>query len=213
MFTGLIQDLGEVISITPNNEGAKLVIKTNKLINEIQIDDSVACNGVCLTATQVNSDSFVAQAVHVTLEKTTIGALKTGSKLNLELALRPIDRLGGHFVQGHVNGRGKLIAVNKKGENFELTFELPEHLMKYMISEGSIAIDGISLTIAKVQGNHVSVSIIPHTWSVTALHTKKVGDLFNIEADMLAKYLENFMNYKKENKSQMTFESLTEQGY
>ncbi len=211
MFTGLIQELGEVVKVSPNSEGCELIIRAPKLISEIKIDDSVATNGTCLTATKIDGDTFTTQAVHVTLEKTSTGKLKAGSKVNLELALRASDRLGGHFVQGHVNAKGKLVKVVNRGGNYELSFELPQTLMKYMISEGSIAIEGISLTLARVENNIVTVSIIPHTWEVTNLSTKKVGDEVNIEADMLAKYLENFMKYKQS--KPLTIETLKEQGY
>lgn len=197
MFTGLIKDIGTIKSISKNAEGKEFVIETNKLASEIAIDDSVATNGVCLTATQIKGKTFKVQAVHVTLEKTNIGKLNIGDKVNLELALRPVDRLGGHFVQGHVNGTGKIKSIRPLGKNYEITLSAPNNLFKYMIPEGSIAIDGISLTIAKLTSDDFSVSIIPHTYENTILHSKKVGDSVNIEVDMMAKYLENFMHFAK----------------
>jgi riboflavin synthase len=197
MFTGLIKDIGTIKSISKNAEGKEFVIETNKLASEIAIDDSVATNGVCLTATQIKGNTFKVQAVHVTLEKTNIGKLNIGDKVNLELALRPVDRLGGHFVQGHVNGTGKIKSIRPLGKNYEITLSAPNNLFKYMIPEGSIAIDGISLTIAKLTSDDFSVSIIPHTYENTILHSKKVGDSVNIEVDMMAKYLENFMHFAK----------------
>lgn len=198
MFTGLIKDIGTIKSISKNAEGKEFVIETKKLSSEIAIDDSVATNGVCLTATQIKGDTFKVQAVHVTLEKTNIGKLNVGDKVNLELALRPMDRLGGHFVQGHVNGVGKIKSVKSLGKNWEITMSAQPDLFKYMIPEGSIAIDGISLTIAKLTSDDFSVSIIPHTYENTILHAKKVGDSINIEVDMMAKYLENFMRFSKQ---------------
>lgn len=197
MFTGLVKDIGTVVSITPNAEGKEFIIKAPKLCNEINIDDSVATNGVCLTATKIKDNTFTVQAVHVTLEKTSIGHLRPGDLVNLELALRPIDRLGGHFVQGHVNGTGKITKITSHGKNYDLTLSAPKDLFKYMILEGSIALEGISLTIAKLTSNELSVSIIPHTWENTVLHKKKVGDIINIEVDMMAKYLENFFRFEK----------------
>lgn len=197
MFTGLIKDIGTIKSISKNTEGKEFVIETNKLASEIAIDDSVATNGVCLTATQIKDNTFKVQAVHVTLEKTNIGKLNIGDKVNLELALRPMDRLGGHFVQGHVNGTGKIKSIRPLGKNYEITLSAPNNLFKYMIPEGSIAIDGISLTIAKLTSDDFSVSIIPHTYENTILHSKKVGDSVNIEVDMMAKYLENFTHFAK----------------
>lgn len=198
MFTGLIKDIGEIASITPNESGKEFLIKTPKLITKIQIDDSIATNGVCLTATQVNSDAFKVQAVHVTLEKSNLGALKIGDSVNLELALRPMDRLGGHLVQGHVNGLGEFIDSKQLGDNWELEFSLPSDLKKYVINEGSIAIDGISLTVAKVTDKGIKVSIIPHTFENTTLGLKKIGETVNIEVDMMAKYLENFAKFRNE---------------
>lgn len=207
MFTGLIKDIGTVKSITSNAEGKEFIIETLKLSNEIQIDDSVATNGVCLTATEIKNNTFKVQAVHVTLEKTNIGKLQVGSKVNLELALRPMDRLGGHFVQGHVNGTGKIKNIKPIGKNFEITFSTQNNLFKYMIPEGSIAIDGISLTISKLTSDEFSVSIIPHTYENTVLHTKRSGDSVNIEVDMMAKYLENFMRFSNKKDSQFDLES------
>lgn len=200
MFTGLIKDIGTIVSIVPNPEGKEFVIKAPKLHGEIQIDDSVATNGVCLTATQIDGDKFKVQAVHVTLEKTGLGSLKSADKVNLELALRPMDRLGGHFVQGHVNGKGVYKAIRKRGNNYEITVEAPRELFKYIVQEGSIALDGISLTVAALTEKTFTVSIIPHTFENTTLHTKKIGDSVNIEVDMMAKYLENFVNFENQKK-------------
>ena len=195
MFTGLIKEVGSIKSITQNAEGKEIIIHAPKLISEIQIDDSVATNGVCLTATEIKGENFKVQAVHMTLEKTNIGQLRPGSKVNLELALRPMDRLGGHIVQGHVGGIGSLKKVVKRGKNYELTISFPKGLRKYFIEEGSIAIDGISLTIARLSQQELTVSIIPHTWENTTLSQKNIGESINLEVDMMAKYLENFINY------------------
>jgi len=203
MFTGLIKDIGTIKSFSRNPSGAKIVIQSKKLIEEIAIDDSVATNGVCLTATHVSDDSFSVQAVHVTLEKSNLGALKAGDKVNLELALRATDRLGGHLVQGHVNGIGKITNIKQLGNNWEFHFKTEPSLYKYMIKEGSICIDGISLTIANIDKTNFSVSIIPHTYENTILYTKKIGDSVNIEVDMMAKYLENFVKFDSNNKNLM----------
>jgi len=197
MFTGLIKDIGVIKKITPNQEGKIFEIETKALASEIAIDDSVATNGVCLTATKIEGNVFTVQAVHVTLEKTTLGKLSVGSKVNLELALRAMDRLGGHFVQGHVNGLAKLTHIKKLGNNYEISFSPDKSLFKYMIQEGSIAIDGISLTIARLTDNDFTVSIIPHTFENTILHSKKIGDSVNIEVDMMAKYLERLLKYEE----------------
>jgi len=200
MFTGLIKDIGTIKSINTNVEGKEFIIQSKKLNSEIQIDDSVSTNGVCLTATEIKGDTFKIQAVHVTLEKTNIGKLNVGDKVNLELALRPMDRMGGHLVQGHVNGVGKIKDINSRGKNYVITMQAPPTLYKYMIPEGSIAIDGISLTISKLTSTDFSVSLIPHSWDNTIFHSKKIGDSVNIEVDMMAKYLENFLRFDKQHK-------------
>lgn len=197
MFTGLIKEVGTIQEIIENEEGKIFKIQCPQLASLIKIDDSIATNGVCLTAVAVDQDSYTAQAVHTTLEKSSLGMLKVNSKTNLELAMLPTERLGGHFVQGHVNALAELIQIKNTGDNYNLTFSLPADQMKFIIDEGSIAIDGISLTVAKCHENHVTVTIIPHTWHNTNLFTKSVGDFVNIEVDMLAKYLWNFQKYKK----------------
>lgn len=196
MFTGLIKDKGIITRIEENASGKIFEIETKKLIKEINIDDSIATNGVCLTATEVKDATFAVQAVHVTLEKTNLGTLEVANEVNLELALRASDRLGGHFVQGHINGVGELLKIEQRGENWELEFSVPANLLKYCITEGSIALDGISLTLAKVNQSSVLVSIIPHTFDNTTLGQKKVGDSVNIEVDMMAKYLENLLKHR-----------------
>ena len=198
MFTGLIQEVGVIQSITTNPEGREFIIKAPNLIKEIEVNDSVATNGVCLTATAVGMDTFKVQAIHMTLEKTSIGKLKLQDKVNLELSLRPTDRLGGHFVQGHVNGLGQIKEISKIGQNWEIEVSFPQNLRKYMILEGSITLDGISLTIARLTPTTLTVAIIPHTLEKTSLPHKKVGDVLNLEVDMIAKYIENFLSLNKE---------------
>jgi riboflavin synthase len=193
MFTGLIEDIGTIISIETIAEGKSFIIKAPKIIHEIKIDDSIATNGVCLTATKIFADSFACQAVHVTLEKTSLGLLKVNDPVNLELAMKLSDRLGGHMVQGHVGGMGKITHIQKLGSNWEISIEFSKELRKYMILEGSITLDGISLTIAELNNTSLKVTIIPHTLQNTNLSHKNVGDFLNIEVDILAKYLENFL--------------------
>lgn len=197
MFTGLVKAIGKIEKITSNASGKVFTIQAPQLVEHIGIDDSVATNGTCLTATEVTDTSFKVQAVHVTLEKTNLGDLGVGSSVNLELALRAQDRLGGHFVQGHVNGIGQLKSVIQKGDNWEMSFSIPSELRKYLILEGSICLDGISLTIAELAETQFMVSIIPHTYENTTLREKKIGDSINIEVDMMAKYLENFLKFEK----------------
>ncbi|MBY0515959.1 MAG: riboflavin synthase [Bacteriovoracaceae bacterium] len=200
MFTGLIQDTGTIVSITPNKEGREFVIRTN-LVNEIKIDDSIATNGVCLTATKIEGDTYFCQAIPMTLEKTNLGKLQAGQRVNLELSLRAQDRLGGHMVQGHVNGVGQIIDIKDLGKTWEFKIQFPQNLRKYMILEGSIALDGISLTIARLNESDLTVAIIPHTLEKTTLGTKKIGDSINVEVDMVAKYIENFLTRSNDSRS------------
>ncbi len=197
MFTGLIKEVGKVVSVNPNNEGAELEIHCPHLIDQIKVDDSVAVNGTCLTATKINTDSFITQAVHVTLEKTNTGNLQQGSSVNLELALKATDHLGGHFVQGHVNTVETLQEINKRGKNWEFQFSLSSDYRRYFISEGSVAVNGVSLTVAALTDDSFTVSIIPHTYENTTFQDLRIGDAVNIEVDVLAKYVENFMRYQK----------------
>jgi riboflavin synthase len=194
MFTGLIKDLGTVLNVIDNLEGKKFEIKTS-LINDIGIDDSVAVNGCCLTTTTLNLDSFFVQAVNLTLSKTSLGNLVVGSKVNLELAMKLSDRLGGHLVQGHVNDIAILKDISSVGENYHLWFKIPEKQMKYIILEGSICLSGISLTVADIKDDLIMVTIIPHTWQNTNLSFLNINETVNLEVDMMAKYLENFSKY------------------
>lgn len=193
MFTGLIKTVGRITHIAPNVEGREFTVSAPKIIHELSVGDSVAVDGVCLTATAIAEDSFTVQAVFVTLEKTALGFLHIGSNVNLELAIGATDRFGGHFVQGHVNGIAELEKVVPRGNNYELHFTVPESISRYLIKEGSIALNGISLTIADCNDTHVMVSIIPHTWQATTLQEKKIGDPLNVEIDIIAKYVEKYM--------------------
>ncbi len=198
MFTGLIQEIGTIQAVNSNAEGKEFLIHAPTLIDSIQIDDSVATNGVCLTATAILGKTFKVQAVPMTLQKTSLGNLKIQDKVNLELSLRPQDRLGGHFVQGHVNALAEIKQITTKGQTSEIEVSFPQDLRKYMILEGSITLDGISLTIAKLTATTLTVAIIPHTLEKTTLGLKKLGDHLNLEVDMMAKYIENFLRFDKD---------------
>ncbi len=197
MFTGLISEIGEIQKIVTNKEGKIFTIRSQKLMPEIKIHDSIATNGVCLTATETGKNEFSVQAVHTTLKKTTLNSLKLNDRVNLELALRLSDRLGGHLVQGHVNGVGMIHSLQKIGKNYEVWLKVPNLLMKYMVLEGSVTIDGISLTIADVKAQKIMVTVIPYTLEHTTLKFKKVGEKVNLEADCLMKYVESLMKSKK----------------
>jgi len=220
MFTGLVQDIGRITLKNKNSEGFVFGIRSPSLVSSIQVDDSVSVNGVCQTVTSIKSDCFYVQSVQVTLEKTTLGSLKIEDEVNLELALRMGDRLGGHIVQGHSNGKSIIKKIDRTGKNFLLSLSLTEKTAPYIVQEGSITIDGISLTISTVseQENTFSVSIIPHTWENTILKNKKVGDEVNIEVDILAKYIERLLFFRNKElptatKSIMTEDWLRSKGF
>ncbi len=223
MFTGLIKELGEVQAIERNSEGKKITFKSSVLIKDMGIDDSVAINGACQTVISKTTNSFTVQAVHTTLDKTTLGSLKVGETVNMELALTLADRLGGHLVQGHVNGIGKITDVKNYGDNYVMNFSVPSDLMKYMVKEGSITLHGTSLTISDLwkEKNEAQVSIIPHTWFHTVFNKLWIGDNLNVEVDILAKYVENLLlygantqqNVNKESKSNITEDWLRSKGF
>jgi riboflavin synthase len=213
MFTGLISEVGIIVNSYLNQEGRVFAIHAKKTSGEILLGDSVAVNGTCLTVTSISGEHFTVQAVHITLQKTNLNQLVIGSAVNLELALKASDRLGGHFVQGHVNGIGSISRILSLGNNYLLTITIPVHLRHYMIREGSIALDGISLTIAEVTEQEITVSIIPHTWQATTLHKKNSGDSLNVEVDVIAKYVEQFVHLKAITKSTMSRDWLQNNGY
>ncbi len=214
MFTGIIEEIGKIQSINPISGGMQIKIACSKILEDISIDDSICINGVCLTAIKVESDGFWVDAVGATLEKTTFTKMKLSTFVNLERSLKLNDRLGGHFVQGHVNGIGTILAIKRLGENYFLKLNVEESLQHYLIEEGSITIDGISLTIAELENSKLGISIIPHTWKNTAFQFKKVGDKVNVETDVLAKYIEKLLNKNEAGKaSHITENWLKELGY
>lgn len=202
MFTGLIEEVGTILEISETTEGKRFKIQATKIIGECDIKDSIATNGVCLTVIEKDSNSFSVDVVWTTLKKSSLGALRINDKVNLELALKANARLGGHFVQGHVNTTALIKEINTTGQNWNISFDLKDDLSRYIIDEGSICIDGISLTVAAKHKNGFQVTIIPHTLKNTNLEQRKVGDLVNIEVDLLAKYIENFyLQGRKEDNS------------
>ncbi|WP_372655245.1 riboflavin synthase [Halobacteriovorax sp.] len=218
MFTGLVKEIGSVKTINGNQEGKELAIYSKELIKDIKVDDSVSVNGACQTAIRVADDHFVVQTIHTSLEKTTLGKLQVGEEVNLELALQLSDRLGGHLVQGHVNSMANIVDIQNKGKNYLLKSKIDREQMKYIVKEGSITIEGISLTVADLDRdqNTFTVSIIPHTWMNTVLRNRRVGSVINIEVDILGKYVENLLFYKgshKTSESQMSEDWLRSKGF
>jgi riboflavin synthase len=195
VFTGLIADLGEVLALDEDGEGATLQIGT-RLAEELHEGDSIAVNGVCLTATDVRTGSFAAQAMRETLERSALGRLEVGARVNLELALRAADRLGGHVVQGHVDGTGTVGEIREEGFSRVLRIEAESEpsLGRYLVAKGSITVNGVSLTVSGLHdGGGFEVSLIPETLERTNLGGVQVGDRVNLEADILAKHVERLM--------------------
>jgi riboflavin synthase len=192
MFTGLVEDLGELAEVERSPEGARLIVRT-RLAGELRNGDSVAVNGVCLTAAAVDGDRFAADAMNATLLGTSLGDLEARSPVNLELPLRPSDRLGGHIVQGHVDGVGRVAESQPDGFARRLRIETTPELLRYVVAKGSIAVDGVSLTVADLDERSFTVSLIPETLERTTLGTAEAGTRVNLEVDMLAKYVEKLV--------------------
>ena len=195
MFTGLISELGSVTSIAKGVDSAIFTIKAPGLISEIKLGDSVAVNGVCLTATSVSGSEFTADVMVQTLALTSLSETVVGSSVNLELAAQLNARMGGHMVQGHVDGVASVIGLTPGDKWAQFNIKVPEHLAKYIVNQGSIALDGVSLTVGEINDatNVVTVWLIPETLERTNLSVKKVGDLVNVEVDVLAKYVERLL--------------------
>lgn len=197
MFTGLIKELGRVEAVDASDDGARLRIGA-ELASELAEGDSVAVNGACLTATSVSGDTFEADVMHQTLSLTTLGELGNGSPVNLELALRASDRLGGHVVLGHIDGTATVTDVTADGFAKRLRVELPDELLPYVVERGSIAIEGVSLTIADLSGSELEVSLIPETLERTTLGSVEPGHKLNIECDVMARYVQRQLSPLKE---------------
>lgn len=216
MFTGIIEEVGEVKSLKIGSESSKLTIKAHKVLEKTLIGDSIATNGVCLTVTNINGNSFEADVMEETFRRSNLGNLKVGSKVNLERALTLEKRLGGHIVSGHIDGCGKVLSLIKEKNAVWVTISAGKKILKYIIEKGSIAIDGISLTVAYVDEEVFKVSIIPHTGEKTTLLTKKSGESVNLECDMIGKYVEKllaFNNKEEKKESNITEEFLRNNGF
>lgn len=215
MFTGIIEELGKVISIQKSDKSARISLQASLVNKDISIGDSIATNGVCLTIIEFSADKIVAEIMNETLERTSIGALKTKDKVNLERALRLDSRLGGHIVTGHVDGVGKIISIKKEGIAQLIDITYPKELSKYLAKKGSVAIDGISLTVVFVEESFFRISLIPHSLDMTTLGFKKEGDPVNIEIDVLARYIERIYSFKneEEGESRISKSFLIENGF
>ena len=193
MFTGIIEELGTIRSIRRGAASAVLSIGAEAVLSDLRIGDSVAVNGVCLTATGVDGSGFTADVMHETLQRSSLGALGPGSRVNLERAMAADGRFGGHIVSGHIDGTGTITARRQDDNAVWYTVSAPPALLRYIVEKGSVAIDGISLTVASVEADRFSVSVIPHTAAVTLLGAKGPGDVVNLETDIIGKYVERLL--------------------
>ena len=208
MFTGIIEEKGQILTI----DNKKIVIKCSKVLENSKMGDSICVSGVCLTATKLEANSFTADTSAETLRVTTLGKLKSGSIVNLERAMPASGRFGGHIVSGHTDSIAKVSNIKKHDEFCDLEIELTKEQAKYVVKKGSIAINGISLTVADIQGQKITIAIIPHTFENTNLIDLKVGDYVNIEVDILAKYVEKFLS-TRDNSSGISIDFLQRNGF
>jgi riboflavin synthase len=213
VFTGIIEDKGKVSRIEHRGQETRLILELPPHLTEVQLGDSININGVCLTVSQKNGQKIELDLSLETLEKTALGELKVGDPVNLERALRLTDRLGGHIVTGHVDGIGEILE-KREGRNFlQLRVRIPDSVSRYVVQKGSIAIDGISLTVNEYQEGEIRMTLIPFTIEKTGLKEKRVGDRVNVEADILGKYVEKFLDRGEKKTGQVDLSFLKEHGF
>ncbi|MCI5504363.1 MAG: riboflavin synthase [Anaerobutyricum sp.] len=216
MFTGIIEEVGVIKNIKMGAKSAVITIQANTVMEDIHLGDSIAMNGVCLTVTSFDKNSYSVDVMHETLRRTNLGALKGGSRVNLERAMAADGRFGGHIVAGHVDGTGVITSMKQDDNAVWIDIETDASVLKYIVEKGSITIDGISLTVAQVDSRSFAVSVIPHTGMHTTLLEKKPGDSVNLETDMIGKYVEKLLGYQEQEqkpKSNITMEFLMENGF
>jgi riboflavin synthase len=214
MFTGIIEEVGHVTGIKQEGGTRRLTVAAKLLVKELKKGDSIAVSGVCLTAVEITPSSVTFDLADETWKRTSFSRMHEGALVNLELPMRADGRFGGHIVQGHVDGTGEFQALDRipGAEDYWLHIRIPEELARYVIYKGSLSIEGISLTVAKIEGTKVTVAIIPHTWEMTNLQSLKAGDPINLETDMIAKYVEKMMKGESGN-SPLTLERMVQQGF
>ena len=216
MFTGIIEELGTVERVTRGRVSAVIAIRAEHILSDLKIGDSVAVNGVCLTATGLTGHGFTADVMHETLDRSALAGLGPGSRVNLERAMAANGRFGGHIVAGHVDGVGTIAAIEQDDNAIWFTITAPAQVLLYVVEKGSIAIDGISLTVARVETDRFAVSVIPHTAAVTLLGQRRTGDRVNLESDLVGKYVERLLRPAPEEKGQeskLTMEFLSQHGF
>jgi riboflavin synthase len=212
MFTGIIEEIGKIDKISSRGGNQLLTIKAPKVSADLKIGDSIDINGACQTVIEVSDAGFVVEAVEETLKRTTLGRLASGDRVNLERALRASDRLGGHLVSGHVDFMSRIRSASEKNQSWLFEFEIPREYQTQFVEKGSVAVDGISLTVVKVLKDSFTVSIIPFTIKETVLGQRKVGDTVNIETDLIGKYVQRILTHKKQ-KSKITEDWLRKKGW
>lgn len=214
MFTGIIEEVGEIVSVAKGADSAVLEIKAEKIFSDIKLGDSIAVNGICLTVTRFTKNTFHADVMHETLNRSSLKNLKIGTEINLERAMSAAGRFGGHIVSGHVDTTGVIKSIETDDNAIWFAIRPEKDVLRYVVEKGSITIDGISLTVAKVTASDFSISAIPHTVKMTILKDKQPGDLVNLEVDILGKYVEKLLGCKPPtSKSNITMEFLTENGF
>lgn len=215
MFTGIVEEIGRVHSVIKSAKSAKITIKASRVLEGTKLGDSISTNGVCLTVTEFTSNTFTVDVMAETMRRSNLHLLSNGDEINLERALRVGDRLGGHIVSGHIDGMGQITNYENEANAVWVTIAAPSDILRYIVQKGSIAIDGISLTVAYVDETVFKVSIIPHTKEVTTLLKKKVGDVVNLECDLVGKYIEKLLLVKEEasKKGAIDMNFLSEHGF
>ena len=215
MFTGIVEEVGRIRKIERNTVSARITIEAEKILEDVKEGDSIAVNGICLTVTSFAKNTFLADVMHETMNRTTLGSLREGSPVNLERALSTMGRFGGHMVSGHIDGRGKIIRIQRDENAVLFTIEASEKILRYIVEKGSIAINGISLTVAAVNHKNFTVSVIPHTLKVTTLGTFQQQDEVNLENDIVGKYIEKFLFMTPDSKkdSTITMDFLIKNGF
>ena len=197
MFTGIVEEVGTLQALQKGAHSAALTIRAEKILSDLHVGDSIAVNGVCLTATAFTPENFTADVMHETLDRTGLAALKPGSHVNLERAMAANGRFGGHIVAGHVDGVGRIAHIQRDDNAIWYTIKAGENVLRYVVEKGSITIDGISLTVARVDRDSFAISAIPHTVAVTVLRERRVGDSVNLETDIIGKYVEKLLQPRK----------------
>jgi len=215
MFTGIVEEIGTVVDFEASQNILRIKVQASKVLEETYLGDSISTNGVCLTVTGIGKNHFYADVMGETVRRSNLGTLKKGDKVNLERAMAANSRFGGHIVSGHIDGKGKITSYEKEGNAVWITIDTGKEVLKYIVEKGSIAIDGISLTVAYVDEKKIKVSIIPHTSEETTLLKKKIGEEVNLECDVIGKYVEKLLGFNKKNdeKKSITMDFLINNGF